>query len=239
MSDKVINNPAGRLFSILTKASKIGSGTYHEVWADVFGIKRNDFASLAKCFDLYIKECDALNNCFNTNAKPLQLDTEIIFTRKIYEVYDPLRFAQPWNSHSKQLITDATLSALSMASSFIPDDSCSVDQENIDALLKAVGELRYCVDEGEMSSTLCEYVRELIDQIEFAVLSYLINGHIAFKFILKKYVGDIVVDGEIIDQADPITKGKLLSVWEQILLVNGSVELIGKFKSLMLGFFQS
>lgn len=202
-------NPAGRLFKILTSA-KLGKDNLpiKQVWANTFELDLNDTSSLllsvAELINLIRLTKDAIQKIEGIDHK-IYLQP---FT-KIERALAVTNLEANWKSFKNHL-DDATMVALQFCSDTLSRQvgENEISKEDLDKLLKEVDALLAKVVKSKLPEEITAFLIDNLENIRRAILTYRIRGATALKHVLESSIGSIFFHRETVKAEYESKQGK-------------------------------
>ncbi len=194
-------NPAGRLFKILSEAkARNDSLPSRLVWANILKIDPTDISTIL----LNISE---LINLIHLTKNAIQkidgINHEIYlkpFT-KLEGAFASTNFEIGWSSFRGQL-DDATMVALQFCSDTLSRQISEneISKEELDALLKEVNELLSMIIKSNLPEEIKSFLIDNLENIRRAIITYRIRGALSLKYVLESNIGSFYFHREQIDK---------------------------------------
>jgi hypothetical protein len=196
------DNPAGRLFVLLTQAMKApGHKNVAEVWSEVLGVAPKDRAKLLHRYALVISEYHAAKNAVQ---KLNDVDTTLYLRPfdRIAQFFSRMNFDQPWEKVAK--ILDApTLQGIEFVSDRLARDQGenAIEDATLRELQDAINSLFEAVLKAEIEPGIKDYILRCLSDLQNAILEYRIRGAVGMVMAVESALGSAFRYRESIETA--------------------------------------
>lgn len=198
----VVENPAGRLFEILSTAKTAQDNLpIKQVWANTFEIDQNDTGALL------LNVAEIINLVHLTKGEIQKLDgiDHKIYLRpfaKIERAFATTNLEAPWQAFKNHL-DDATMVALQFCSDTLARQigENKISKEELDTLLQEVDMLLSKILESGLPEEIKSFLVNNLENIRRSIITYRIRGASSLKHVLEGNIGSIYFHREQLEEA--------------------------------------
>jgi len=172
------DNPASRLYSILSRAKATNAGIVSEGYAQVFGLDAKDFGQLLRKLGLMSGEADKVARILKElgETRPHELYLESLpYIKKNFEI---VHFAQQWQQFKGPNFRDVDLKTLLFCADRLSQrrPEKTLASEVLQKLLDGVTELYEEVSEADVEQELKAVLLDQLQKIRQAINDYAVRG---------------------------------------------------------------
>lgn len=226
------DNPAGRLYHLLSEANQKGAGNqFGDAWAKVFGVDTEDQGRVLTLLAQVILEVDRGKEAVQTNP---EINQELYLRpfEELEKAFNLINYGKSWKSWSNRL-QDDTLTKLAYCANELSrvQPEGTISDDDLAELRSQLEEVLDFVLEAEIDDALKQVLVDGLETLRRAILEYKIRGAAGLREALERNYGMLMLHGhEIGKDAEAKKTGK--KIFGFLQRVHSTLEIIWKVRQL-------
>ena len=213
------NNPAGRLYDVLSNAKKhppTQSEPSRKIWSSVLGANPDSTLLIKRLVQLMEELDDTIARLKKQENFTLALHEPQL--RAIRHALSPTHLNAHWE-HVVQQLSDSSMISLASAADWLAhhDPDGEINANELSALQREIEELVEEILGSELDATFREFVLDQLEKIRSAILEYRLRGPAALREALESTTGAILLNRSLIEKEAAKEEGTILKRFERVV----------------------